>query len=82
VASAEVAGPGFINVKLSARGAVGASAAGGGDARSGAGRVADAAARGDGFWRLERRQGNAHRPPALDGDRGQLQRLFRFMGDA
>ena len=31
----------------------------------------DAAAGGDGFRRLERRQGNAHRPPALDGDRRQ-----------
>ncbi len=71
VASSEVAGPGFINIKLTAAGLARQAEAIAKDKRAGRGACCQRAARGDGFRRLERRQADACGPPALDHHRGR-----------
>lgn len=82
VASAEVAGPGFINVKLSGAALSARAQAVADDARSGAGRVAEPrrVVIDFGGWNVAKEMHIGHLRSTVIGD--SLQRLFRFMGDS
>ncbi len=81
VASAEVAGPGFINVKLAAKTLSARAQQVADDARAGAGRVAQArrVVIDFGGWNVAKEMHIGHLRSTVIGD--SLQRLFRFMGD-
>jgi arginyl-tRNA synthetase len=81
VASAEVAGPGFINVRLSAAGLAERAEEIARDERAGAGKVATArrVAMDFGGWNVAKEMHIGHLRSTVIGD--SLQRLFRFMGD-
>jgi arginyl-tRNA synthetase len=81
VASSEVAGPGFINVKLSAAGLAKQAEAIAKDERAGAGRVASPrrVVMDFGGWNVAKPMHVGHLRSTIIGD--SLQRLFRFMGD-
>ncbi len=82
VAGAEVAGPGFINVKLSAEGLSKRAQEIAADARAGAGRVATPrrVVMDFGGWNVAKEMHIGHLRSTVIGD--SLQRLFRFMGDS
>ncbi|MEQ1609007.1 MAG: arginine--tRNA ligase [Hyphomonadaceae bacterium] len=82
VAGAEVAGPGFINVKLSAEGLSKRAREIAADARAGAGRVATPrrVVMDFGGWNVAKEMHIGHLRSTVIGD--SLQRLFRFMGDS
>jgi arginyl-tRNA synthetase len=82
VASAEVAGPGFINVRLSADGLSKRAQKIAADARAGAGRVETPrrVVMDFGGWNVAKEMHIGHLRSTVIGD--SLQRLFRFMGDA
>jgi len=81
IAACEVAGPGFINVKLSAAGLSRQAEAIAKDERAGAGRVAQArrVVMDFGGWNVAKEMHIGHLRSTVIGD--SLQRLFRFMGD-
>ena len=81
VASAEVAGPGFINVKPSSAALSARAQAVADDVRSGAGRVAEPrrVVIDFGGWNVAKEMHIGHLRSTVIGD--SLQRLFRFMGD-
>src|ERR1700760_4335376 len=82
ITSAEIAGPGFINVKLSADGLAGRAIAIAADQRTGAISI-DQPRRGVmdfGGWNVAKPMHIGHLRSTIIGD--SLQRLFRFMGDA
>ncbi|HEX5959033.1 MAG TPA: arginine--tRNA ligase, partial [Hyphomicrobiaceae bacterium] len=81
VASAEVAGPGFINVRLSAAGLAERAGEIASDDRAGAGRVAKPrrVVMDFGGWNVAKEMHIGHLRSTVIGD--SLQRLFRFMGD-
>jgi arginyl-tRNA synthetase len=81
VASAEVAGPGFINVRLSAAGLSDRAQEIAKDERAGALRVANArrVVMDFGGWNVAKEMHIGHLRSTVIGD--SLQRLFRFMGD-
>ena len=82
VASADVAGPGFINVKLSADALSKRAQDVADDARSGAASVASPrrVVIDFGGWNVAKEMHIGHLRSTVIGD--SLQRLFRFMGDA
>jgi arginyl-tRNA synthetase len=82
IAAAEVAGPGFINVKLSAAALSRRAAEIAGDPRSGAARVSQPrrVVIDFGGWNVAKEMHIGHLRSTVIGD--SLQRLFRFMGDA
>jgi arginyl-tRNA synthetase len=81
VASAEVAGPGFINVRLSAKGLSERAQEIAGDARAGAIKVGKPrrVVMDFGGWNVAKEMHIGHLRSTVIGD--SLQRLFRFMGD-
>src|SRR5262245_31797634 len=81
VANAEVAGPGFINVRLSAAGLSGRAGAVGEGERAGAWRVAKArrVVMDFGGWNVAKEMHIGHLRSTVIGD--SLQRTFRFLGD-
>jgi arginyl-tRNA synthetase len=81
IASAEVAGPGFINVRLSAAGLSARAVAIAKDERTGAGRVETPrrVVMDFGGWNVAKEMHIGHLRSTVIGD--SLQRLFRFMGD-
>ncbi|HEX5997860.1 MAG TPA: arginine--tRNA ligase [Hyphomicrobiaceae bacterium] len=81
VASAEVAGPGFINVRVSAVGLANRAGEIAGDDRAGAGGVAKPrrVVMDFGGWNVAKEMHIGHLRSTVIGD--SLQRLFRFMGD-
>jgi arginyl-tRNA synthetase len=81
VASAEVAGPGFINVRLSAKGLSDCAQEIAGDARAGAPKVKKPrrVVMDFGGWNVAKEMHIGHLRSTVIGD--SLQRLFRFMGD-
>jgi arginyl-tRNA synthetase len=81
VAKAEVAGPGFINVRLSAAGLAERAQEIAKDQRAGALRVAKArrVVMDFGGWNVAKEMHIGHLRSTVIGD--SLQRLFRFMGD-
>jgi arginyl-tRNA synthetase len=81
ITSTEVAGPGFINLKLSAKGLSKQANAIAQDARAGAGRVEKArrVVMDFGGWNVAKPMHVGHLRSTIIGD--SLQRLFRFMGD-
>lgn len=81
VASSEVAGPGFINVRLSATGLSKRAQEIADDARAGAQRVEQArrVVMDFGGWNVAKEMHIGHLRSTVIGD--SLQRLFRFMGD-
>ena len=81
VASAEVAGPGFINVRLSAAGLAERAKEIAGDPRAGALRVATPrrVVMDFGGWNVAKEMHIGHLRSTVIGD--SLQRMFRFMGD-
>jgi arginyl-tRNA synthetase len=82
VASADVAGPGFINVKLSGAALSARAQQVADDARSGAGRVAEPrrVVIDFGGWNVAKEMHIGHLRSTVIGD--SLQRLFRFLGDS
>lgn len=82
VASSEVAGPGFINVKLSADGLSKRAQEIAADARAGAQRVETPrrVVMDFGGWNVAKEMHIGHLRSTVIGD--SLQRLFRFMGDS
>ena len=82
IAAAEVAGPGFINVKLSAAALSRRAAEIAGDPRSGAAHVSQPrrVVIDFGGWNVAKEMHIGHLRSTVIGD--SLQRLFRFMGDA
>ena len=82
VAGAEVAGPGFINVRLSAEGLSQRAEEIARDARAGAWRTANPrrVVMDFGGWNVAKEMHIGHLRSTVIGD--SLQRLFRFMGDA
>jgi arginyl-tRNA synthetase len=82
VASCEVAGPGFINIKLSAAGLAARAEAIAADERAGAQRVQTPrkVVMDFGGWNVAKEMHIGHLRSTVIGD--SLQRLFRFMGDA
>src|SRR5262245_4797535 len=81
VASAEVAGPGFINVRLSAAALSAQAEAIAKDERAGAWRVAKArrVVMDFGGWNVDKEMHIGHLRATVIGD--SLQRTFRFLGD-
>jgi arginyl-tRNA synthetase len=81
IAGCEVAGPGFINVKLSAAGLSRQAEAIAKDERAGAGRVGQSrrVVMDFGGWNVAKEMHIGHLRSTVIGD--SLQRLFRFMGD-
>jgi arginyl-tRNA synthetase len=82
VASCEIAGPGFINIRVSAAGLSRRAEAIAKDARAGAGKV-EAPRRvvmDFGGWNVAKEMHIGHLRSTVIGD--SLQRTFRFMGDA
>jgi arginyl-tRNA synthetase len=81
IASCEIAGPGFINVRLSAAGLSARAEAIAKDERAGAGRVEKArrVVMDFGGWNVAKEMHIGHLRSTVIGD--SLQRMFRFLGD-
>ncbi len=82
MAASEVAGPGFINIRLSAEGLSKRAQEIAADARAGAWRAATPrrVVMDFGGWNVAKEMHIGHLRSTVIGD--SLQRLFRFMGDA
>ncbi len=82
IAACEIAGPGFINIRLSAAGLSARAEAIAKDERSGAGRVSASrrVMMDFGGWNVAKEMHIGHLRSTVIGD--SLQRTFRFLGDA